>query len=407
MEHPRVRAVVFGLATSQLIGWSVLYYPFSVLVGPMEAELGWSRPELNGALTIGLLTAGLVGIPVGHWIDRRGPHGLMTAGALLGAFALLLWSMVETKTVFYLLWIALGFAQGLSLGEPAYAAITANVTDYRRALTQLSFLSGLSITMGLPLTQVLYDHFGWRHALLVLAAIQIVGPALVNWLALRGTRGSRSGEKSAADGSAETSPLRVALANPVFWALTLAFCAYSFSGAGLTFHIVAILKERGASPEAIVGTLALQGPAQLAGRFLLFAFGREASARRIGAITMLFVPAAFLLLQFIAPYGLAGLVVFSVVYGLSTGLILIVRATGIAEMLGTRGYGAIAGAMNTLVTFARVAGPLTLAFFWQAFGDYVAAIWLLFALTSLSAVAFWCAAFLSRPKLVEKRVLVS
>ena len=37
------RTLVWGTATTQLIGWGTLYTPFPLMVAPMEAELGWSR----------------------------------------------------------------------------------------------------------------------------------------------------------------------------------------------------------------------------------------------------------------------------------------------------------------------------------------------------------------------------
>ena len=59
-EKPRVHSasgvLVWGLALGQLIGWGTLYFAFALFMAPMEAELGWSRADLNGALTVGLLT---------------------------------------------------------------------------------------------------------------------------------------------------------------------------------------------------------------------------------------------------------------------------------------------------------------------------------------------------------------
>src|SRR4051794_35194537 len=99
-EKPRVHsasgALVWGLALGQLIGWGTLYFAFALFMAPMEAELGWSRADLNGALTVGLVTTGLASIPCGWWMDRFGPHLVMTAGALVGAASLLLWSTGST-----------------------------------------------------------------------------------------------------------------------------------------------------------------------------------------------------------------------------------------------------------------------------------------------------------------------
>jgi hypothetical protein len=67
--------MVWTMAIAQVISWGTLYYSFSLFVVPMQEGLGWSRPLLNGALSLGLLSTGVVAFPVGVWIGpprRRG-----------------------------------------------------------------------------------------------------------------------------------------------------------------------------------------------------------------------------------------------------------------------------------------------------------------------------------------------
>jgi MFS family permease len=82
-HHPWV--MVWTMAVAQVISWGTLYYAFSLFVVPMQESLGWSRPLLNGALSLGLLSTGVVAFPVGAWIDRHGGRGVMTLGSLAGA----------------------------------------------------------------------------------------------------------------------------------------------------------------------------------------------------------------------------------------------------------------------------------------------------------------------------------
>ena len=72
-----------------MISWGVLYYAFSVLVGPMQSELGWTRAQITGAFSVALIVNGLSGVAVGQWLDRRGPCLLMTAGSILGVVLVL------------------------------------------------------------------------------------------------------------------------------------------------------------------------------------------------------------------------------------------------------------------------------------------------------------------------------
>ncbi|HYY89955.1 MAG TPA: MFS transporter, partial [Chloroflexota bacterium] len=95
--------LVVTLGITETISWGVLYYAFSVFLAPMEAELGWSRGEMSGAFSVGLLLAGLAAVPVGRWLDRRGPRLLMSVGSCLGTLLVLVWAMVRDLSHFYLL----------------------------------------------------------------------------------------------------------------------------------------------------------------------------------------------------------------------------------------------------------------------------------------------------------------
>jgi Sugar phosphate permease len=116
--------LVWALSAAQLVSWGALYYSFSLFVVPMEAELGWSRNALNGALSLGLLTAGVSAFAVGTWIDRRGGRALMTFGSALGAAMLAAWSRVESLVAFYAIWMGLGLALAATLYEPAFTVLT-------------------------------------------------------------------------------------------------------------------------------------------------------------------------------------------------------------------------------------------------------------------------------------------
>jgi predicted MFS family arabinose efflux permease len=383
-------ALVWGLGATQLVGWGTLYFAFSLFVEPMEAELGWSRADLNGALAAGLLAAGLASIPVGQWIDRHGGHAVMTLGAALGAVLLALWSQVDTVPGFYLIWIGLGLATAATVLDVPFAVVAANVRDYRRGIAYLAFLGGLSSTVFIPLTSVFIGAFGWRHALLGLAVIQLLVPGVVNAFVLRGTRGSRSGEETGAIAS-DPSPLRRALARPAFWGLAICFSAQTFLFNGITFHIIPLLRERGLDLDSIVIGLTLFGPAQLAARVLLVAGGERVSARVAGRLAMLFFPAAALVLLLAGPLGFAGVLAYVALFGLGNGLFTVVRAAGVVEILGSRGYGAIVGALNLVMVLPRTIAPLALAALWEATGHYDAVIWLLVAVTTVGAAAFWLA----------------
>src|SRR5215475_548680 len=166
--------MVWTMAIAQIISWGTLFYSFSLFVVPMEESLGWSRPLLNGALSLGLLSTGVVAFPVGAWIDRHGGRSVMTLGSLLGGLLLFAWAQVETPWAFYLIWALIGASLAGVLYEPAFAVLTATFgPDARRAITALTLVGGFASTVFMPLTQLLIATVGWRQALLVLGGLNL------------------------------------------------------------------------------------------------------------------------------------------------------------------------------------------------------------------------------------------
>ncbi|WP_372618586.1 hypothetical protein [Falsiroseomonas sp.] len=90
------------------------------------------------------------------------------------------------------------------------------------------------------------------------------------------------------------------------------------------------------------------------------------------------------------------LLAFAVLFGAASGLLTILRVSGVAEILGHEGYGQVSGALTTATVLPRTAAPLALALVWEAAGGYGPVPWVLFAVTALGALAFVVAA-LDRP----------
>ena len=76
--------IVAALSVTETISWGILYYGFPVFLRAMEADLRASTVAVTGALSLALGVAALAALPVGRWIDHRGPRALMTAGSGLG-----------------------------------------------------------------------------------------------------------------------------------------------------------------------------------------------------------------------------------------------------------------------------------------------------------------------------------
>jgi MFS family permease len=143
--------MVWTLAVTETTSWGVLYYAFTVFLTPMQEELGWSRGALTGAFSLALLLSGLAGIPVGRWLDRRGPRSLMTLGLCTATLLVLAWAEVQRLTMFYLIWAGIGVTMAAVLYEPAFFVVaTWFVRQRGRALTVLTLVAGLASVIYIP-----------------------------------------------------------------------------------------------------------------------------------------------------------------------------------------------------------------------------------------------------------------
>ncbi|WP_051150125.1 MFS transporter [Reyranella massiliensis] len=397
----RPSTILWMLSIGQLISWGLVYYTFPLFIGPMEQELGWARSSMFGALSAGLLTAGLCSIAVGAWIDRGHGRLLMTGGSLLAAILLFVWSRVESLPVFYAMWIGLGACQAVILYEPAFAVITRVYGPrYKQAILLMTFLGGLASTFGIPFTQLLIEHIGWRPALEVLAAINLGVAFLIHWLFVPGPREEAvpiAEVRPPAEGAAgkKKSPLAAAVRVPAFWGLVVAFAGYGLAFSAMSFHLIPLLEARDVPIAVVMAIIALIGPMQVVGRVLLMVGQRHITTIQLGAGIYFAFPISMAMLA-AGISDVYGLILFAIIYGVANGLVTILRGMAVPEFIGPEGYGVVSGALTMPTNIMRAAGPLLASLAWGAFGGYTPVLWGLAGIMLVAAAGFAAAAILSK-----------
>jgi MFS family permease len=395
----RPNTILWVLSLGQLITWGLVYYTFPLFVGPMENELGWSRDSLYGALSAGLLVAGLCSIPVGAWIDRGHARLLMTGGSLLAALLLFLWSEIRSLPMFYVVWIGLGACQSVTLYEPGFAVITRVFGPrFRQAIMVMTFIGGLASTFGIPFTQLLIERIAWRPALMVLAAIILAVAFFIHWLFVPGPREEAvpigtPARTASADG-AKRSPLAAAVRVPAFWGLVVAFAGYGLAFSAMSFHLIPMLAERGVQIGVVMAIIALIGPMQVVGRVLLMAAQRHVTTIQLGALIYFAFPVSMAMLA-AGISDVYGLILFAIIYGVANGLLTILRGMAVPEFIGPEGYGVVSGALTMPTNIMRAAGPLIAALAWSAVGNYTPVLWGLAGVMLVAAAGFAAAALFS------------
>ncbi len=398
----KAHGLVTALGIGQICSWGSLYYSFPLIAEAMGAELGWSKPDLYGAATLGLMLAALAAYPVGVAVDRGYGRWVMGLSSLAAGGLLLLWSQVTSLWAFYVLVGGIGALQAATLYEPAFAVVARRVGPghSRAGITALTLWGGFASTVFIPLVQWLLNHWGWREALMALAAVNVFVCASAYLLFISPARDAKPASDVTPAEERERNRLAVrdALHRPVFWALLVSLTAYAAMFSAFTFHMYPLLRERGIDTASVVQAIALIGPAQVAGRIVISLFAAKASMRAVGTAVVTIFPLAFGALAFLRADFLTVAAV-CVVYGAANGIFTIVRGMVVPEMLSRHAYGAINGLLTVPMTFARAAAPVGAAALWAVGSSYDTVLAAIVAVAVVLAAGFWLAAWISRPRL--------
>jgi MFS family permease len=391
---------ISALGAAQICSWGTLFYGFPLIAEAMRTDLGWSKPELYGAATVGMLLAGLAAYPVGTAIDRGHGRTLMAGASVAAGLLLAAWSQVQGIVGFYVVLAGLGCMQAATLYEPAFAVIARRVGPLgaRKGITTLTLWGGFASTVFIPIIQILIDSQGWRGALLVMAAVNAVVCGGLYFVAIDKGKDApgRLLHPEDAVPLAGRAAVAAAMRKPAYWGLMLAWISYAAAFSALTYHLYPLLLERGLDAAGVVIVLAVIGPAQVAGRVLIRVFASGAPVRTLGLAIAIVFPLAVIGFSF-APPKVAVLASVAIFYGAANGVITIVRGMAVPEMVTRDAYGAVNGSLIAPMHLMQASAPLAAAVIWQASGGYRPVLAVIFIASLTLCAGFWFAARSSTP----------
>lgn len=361
MEHNKKKPHLIGsLGFTLIASYGSLFYAFSLLAPEIHRALNWRMEMVFGAFSWGLLVAGLSSTPTGLLIDRFGGRLAMASGSMVCGIGLIGLSQVQLLWQYYAAWTVLGIGMALVLYEAAFATINrAWTSGARTGISAVTLVAGFASTIFWPLTLKLNGILGWRDTYLAYGVLQLAVcfPLHCTFLARPKAAPVIEATHLITHGSYNLGEV---IREPRFWKLACAFATNSFIFSAFAVHLIPLLQKIGHPITTVVLFAALIGPMQVAGRVGEMVFAKRASPELMGKLTFAMLPAALAMLLFL---GEAQWVVaaFCGFYGISNGILTIVRGTIPQKLFGRENYGAIAGALAGPTLMAQAAGPLVVA----------------------------------------------
>ena len=387
------RRIVWPLAIAETIVWAALYYTFPALLLEWERDLGWSKIELTGALTLALLISAAAAPFAGRFIDKGHGRALLTGSALAGASLLIALSQVTQLWQFYAVWFLIGLTMAGCLYDACFAVLTRVMAGRaKRAITLVTLIAGIAGTVSFPSANALAAALGWRGALIVFSGVIMIVAVPLFWHAC-GAAENQPYDKPLPVGRKKEAVLRL-IRSPLFWCLAICFISTAFNHGVLINHLLPLLDERGVNKETAILAISMIGPMQVSGRLAMMAAERHisTSALFITSTIAALVAALSLYNASIIPTLLVSFVLFQ---GAGHGIISILRPVIIAEYLGRKDFGLMAGLLAAIYLVGYALAPSMGAFIWKI-GGYDRVIEFAIAMTLISFAAITAASLIAK-----------
>jgi MFS family permease len=371
--------IVFSAAAIVFLSAGTFFYGFSLLVGPLTDEFGWSRASISIGFSLRTELGGVAAPIVGFALDRVGVRRITLAGVCIVTVGMVMISQTQSLWFFYASVVVLAIGMSGTGGATASAVISHWFRRQRGKALGLMTLGGGAGGLSAVIFAWLISDFGWRDALLIVAISQFficvpLALSIHNRPADIGLEPDGlpqdvlpAGTPPPPEGPEITTGQ--ALRSPLFWRMALVFGLSNFATTALIVHQVPFLEEQvGFSHTlaavsvtamiavSIIGRLGFGGAADRYSPTLVMALGLGFTATGLVMFAAVREP-----WQSVFPL---------VFFGIGFGAAIPLRSVLQAEYFGLRAFGAIQGMILTVTTFFAFVGPIMAGYMYDMSDSY-------------------------------------
>jgi MFS transporter, OFA family, oxalate/formate antiporter len=377
-------------------------WALSVLLSPMETELGWSRSTVFGALTLRSLLSGMLAPFLWPYMDRpKGPLVLSMIGAVSLGGSLMGLRYVQEPWQFYMLFGVVGSVSMLGSGFFLAQTVVPKwfLRKRGRALGLATMGTGAGAFFPLFIHPIL-EAIGWRDTWFVMGVAGLVILAPLAALMRRqpedlGLLPDGATEQARAltgpGASQRPSDMRIhgrsltrqeVVRRPVFWLIVLILGLGGLGLQGYQPNWIPYLTDSGISPATASYAMSIYAVFSILFRVFLWGY----LADRFPARYLLTAQAAIITLTVVILLNVDStprLVAFAAISGMGIGGWVMLQPLIVADYFGRGHLGAINGVMRPILTLSTAAGPLVIAGMYDGLGSYFWAF--------ILVLAFWAA----------------
>jgi MFS family permease len=363
-------------------------FVFGTFVRPLQAEFGFQRGELSFALTMTNIAVVVASPSLGFIVDRLGVRRVLIPSTILMGLTVASMSLLTGNIWHYYLMYLLIPILGAGTLPQSYSRVIIAWFARRRGLALGISLSGFGVgaTLVPAFAQFMIENYGWRAAYLgFAAAVLFIAVPLVVALMRESPeelglepdgdrRELRAGEKPPTLAHVGLSG-REAARTRSFWLILWSFLLVGVGITSILAHLVPMLIDRGVAPATAALCMSSLGVGLIFGRVFAGFLMDRYFAPYVAAVFLLGLVAGIAILAVEA----GGIMVFvaAVLVGLATGSEISEIAYICSRYFGPRAFALIYGIMFAAFQVGSAFGPPVMGAYYDAAGDYVAALWAL------------------------------
>jgi len=354
---------------------SIPIFIFSLILKPLQLEMGWSRGALSLAPSLFYLVGGLAALAAGRFLDRKGSRIVLVFLLSLTAVSCVLFHFVSQLWQLYLVY---GFLFPASSAVVMFTVIPVLLSTWftdRRGMALGVVSTGFSFGQLLlvPAFSFVLLAYGWRFVLLplaaVLAVIAVVAAFAVREGPVASTELSRAREEEASHGTRASAGLKRAMKSSTFWLMAISYFACGFTDYLIVTQVAAFASDQGFFPQAGAYALSIMGGANILG---LVATGKTSDMFGPGInLAFTYLVRLFAIPILFVTRDVYILFVFAAMFGLTYSTTAPLTANLVRNVFGQSAMGSVLGALGLVHSLAGVPGAFVGGLVYDLTGNYV------------------------------------
>jgi MFS family permease len=410
--------IVAASVVANTIFSAAFFQGFGVLIIPIERTFGWDRWVISAAMSLRQLQSSIVSPTVGILLDRFSARKLIFWGAVISGAGFIGLGSTAGIVSFFLFFVVICLgASGVSHAVTWPVIISRWFRRNRGLAIGLAVMGPIFGTPMVILNTQLEQAYGWRVVLFAYGAVVLIGITLLSMMVRDrpepyGLRpdGDSPQESIARERSAGPVPrradagltLRAVLRTKDFWLFTSYLSGTFTINSAIQVHMIPYFEQDvglTAAWAAVVMSMVYitSGVGRIGGGYLL----DRIDYRYVLAVVAAMMGFSLLYLQVATVKSLWATLPFSLMFGISLGVLVPMRGAVGAIMFGTRAIGGVLGLLQGGSIAAGVVGPLAMGVIFDLNGNYAAAIW---GLIVVGALMVPLSLAMSSPAELAKRI---